>query len=290
MEQATPKKKTVMEKLKGLAKSKVLLFSLIGGLGLGAGVWKISHSTKEASQGTETESQEQASSSKKEENHGFFYQLTHSFSKIKKKAKILRRADEENDLLRLENASLRNWAESLKFNCALDENKKHTSKAALRMSEETGARVGRTLAGIDYRPPSHLLPDQLYTLAISYLKAEEMEKSSVLLTFLTGLDDNDTYKTPQNYLMTGLSWYQMDHFHLANEYFDEVIKFPADESTLKFQAQARLWKALTAKKLNQHDDSQKWLTNLLDHHPRSPEASWVNSMEGAKRATSSVAH
>lgn len=151
----------------------------------------------------------------------------------------------------------------------------------MKLNEETGARVGRILAGIDYRPPGHLLPDQLNTLALSYFRAGENEKSAVLFTFLTGLEENQTYKTPKHYLLTGVSWYRLDHYRAADEYFDKVLAVEAAPEVLQYHAQARLWKALTAEKTQKRSRAQHFLRELVDHHPRSMEAAWVNPHSAA---------
>ncbi|MEK6580303.1 MAG: hypothetical protein AABZ55_13845, partial [Bdellovibrionota bacterium] len=55
---------------------------------------------------------------------------------------------------------------------------------------------------------------------------------------------------------------------------------------VQYQAQARLWKALTASRVAKHKDAQEWLKDLVDHHPHSMEAGWVNSKEAIRAAAS----
>jgi len=64
---------------------------------------------------------------------------------------------------------------------------------------------------------------------------------------------------------------------LAEHYFDAVLKTPERNDSVEFQAQARLWKAILAKKFNKATKAQFWLQELIDHHPHSREAAWVNS-------------
>ena len=210
-----------------------------------------------------------------------------SLEMFQQKVESISHALEENERLKLENANLRNWSETLRFNCAASDARSQTQKIGLRLTQETGRIVGRTLASINYRPPSHLLPPQLYVLAASYFKGEEFEKSAVILTFLTGLEDNKAYKTAKNYVLTAVSWYRLDHFKLADEYFDYVLQFPAVPENLQYQAQARLWKSLIAKRSGQTELSQHWLHELIDHHPHSMEAVWVNSMGAEDREPAS---
>ena len=147
--------------------------------------------------------------------------------------------------------------------------------------------MGRTLASIYYRPPMHLLPPQLYTLALSYFKAGEDEKAGVILTFLTGLEENNAYKNSKNYLMTGISWYRLANYELADAYFDQALEMKEGTESLPYLAQARLWKGLSAEKLGKHSASQQWLRELVDYHPQSTEAAWVNSRE-VRRVPSAV--
>jgi hypothetical protein len=136
------------------------------------------------------------------------------------------------------------------------------------------------LASIPYKPPRELLPFQLYTLGISYLKAGEDEKAAVILTTLTSHADYHSYQTAENLLLTGVAWFRIENFTLAESYFDEVLKVPEGLDTIQYQAQARLWKAVLAKRSSKEMKAPYWLRELIDHHPHSDEASWINSTEG----------
>lgn len=154
-----------------------------------------------------------------------------------------------------------------------------TQKKEITLSRETGSRVGRTLASLGYRMPRELIPSQLYTLGVSYLKAREDEKAAVIFTWLTGMEGNTTYQTAKNLLTTGVLWYRLENYRLADEYFDQVLKKPEKSEVLQFQAEARLWKALVAKQNHKDLKAQFWLKDLLSHHPHSREASWINPIE-----------
>lgn len=195
---------------------------------------------------------------------------------VQKKVYDLKYAHEENRRLQLENLNLRKWAESLRFSCSALEAETLTQDLSMRLEEKTGLRVGRVLSSIQYRPPPHLLPEQLFTLGVSYFNGMEHEKAAVIFTFLTGLENNHQFKTPRNLLLTGMLWYKMDHVELANHYFDAVLSFPKKKHYLRYMAQARLWRALSAEHGGEHGEAQQWLRNLVDYHPRSPEANWIN--------------
>jgi hypothetical protein len=208
-----------------------------------------------------------------------------AYHDVQVKVDMIRTAVQDNERLRLENANLRLRAESLQFDCTNREAANRTRELELQLDKETGARVGRTLASIHYTAPTHLLPPQLYTLGVSYFKGREDEKAAVILTYLTGLEENDSFKTPKNYLMTGVTWYRLDNFELADQYFAKVLQAPESPENLSYHAQARLWRGLASERMNKHTKAQFWLRDLIDHHPHSTEAEWVNSRE-AERAPS----
>ncbi|HAR41226.1 MAG TPA: hypothetical protein DCS07_01115 [Bdellovibrionales bacterium] len=212
-----------------------------------------------------------------------------AFVSVQDKMNALRRAEEQNRRLSLENAHLKVKLETSRYSCRSEKAAEQTEKLQMKLSKETGSRVGRNLASINYSPPSNLLPSQLYTLGISYFKTREDEKAAVIFTFLTGLEDVSTYKTAPHWLTTGIAWYRLDNYELADQYFEYVLKTPETPEILKFQAQARLWKALTASRQGKQMKAQYWVRDLIDHHPHSKEAKWVNSKE-VERATASVHH
>jgi regulator of replication initiation timing len=196
------------------------------------------------------------------------------------KAAEIQRAIVENEKLRYENANLRLKLETAQFEAQ--------EKSAEKESE--GNRVARSLASISYQPPTHLLPSQLFTLGVTYFKAQENEKAAVIFSYLAELEDNAAYRNSRGYVMTGVSWYRLGNSALANHYFDLALKAPSEEiENLRYQAQARLWKGIIAQKSGKGTEAQYWLHDLLDHHPQSMEAAWVNEPKEAPiRAPSSA--
>jgi len=213
-----------------------------------------------------------------------------AFVSVQEKVNELRRAEEQNRRLALENAHLKVKLETARYSCRSEKAAQTTDKFQMKLSKETGSRVGRTLASLHYSPPSNLLPSQLYTLGISYFKTREDEKAAVIFTFLTGLDDVATYKAPIHWLTTGIAWYRLENFELADHYFEQALKAPETPDALKYQAQTRLWKALTAARQGKQIKAQYWIRDLIDRHPHSKEAKWVNSPKEVERATASVSH
>lgn len=210
---------------------------------------------------------------------GVFSTVTQAVHRFSDKVVELREADIENKRLKHENLNLSRWVEELQMNCSSDATKKHQTAMGIQLDQETGTQLGRVLSTIEYRPPMHLLPEQLFTLGVTYFKAGDFERSAVIFTYLTGVDTFEEFKTSQNYLMTGVAWFKLDHVKLSNFYLDKVLAYQPEPENMKSQAQARLWKALAAKRLNDENGSQHWLRQLIGHHPQAVESSWVNTNE-----------
>jgi hypothetical protein len=207
---------------------------------------------------------------------GFVNEFLHLSSNLQAKLDRIRKSSEENERLRLENMNLKLSFEGMEYACNAKTAQKTTEEFELKLSKETSAKVGRSLAGINYQVPAQLFPSQLYTLALAYFVGREDEKAAVLLTYLTGQEENATYKTAKDYLLTGVSWFRIENYTLADSYFDDVLKVPDSELSLPYQAQARLWKAVVADKLQKKLKTQYWLKELVDHHPYATESQWVN--------------
>lgn len=226
-----------------------------------------------------------------EQSHGggFFGRFADAFESVQAKVDAIRRLDLENSRLKLENSQLRVRLETSQFQCGVENSKHLTEKFGANLKGDTGSRVGRTLASIDYKVPTHLLPDQLHALGVSYLKAREYEKAAVLFTMLGQLPKDETYKSPAHRVLTGLTWYRLKNWDMAEFYFDQVIQLESEEA-LQYQAQARLWKALIAHHKGVPAQEQFWLQELVDHHPQSPEAFWVNPRGSGARIPASESH
>jgi hypothetical protein len=207
-----------------------------------------------------------------------FKSYREAFSQIGTKMEAISVADRENERLTLENANLRNKLEKLQFECNTEKAEKFTKNFESKFDAQTGSKVGRTLNTIQYKMPTHLMPSQLYTLAVSYFKAREDEKAAVIMSYLTDPEnDQEVFRTPQNHLMTAVAWYRLENFELADFYLDRVVKTPESSENVQYIAQSRLWKAIVAKRLKNHSKSQFWLRELVDYHPFSTEASWINT-------------
>ncbi len=202
----------------------------------------------------------------------------HAFHSVGDKLVELERSHSENAYLRLENLKLRSKLKADQFRKAASAADGETSELAEELEEEAGTPIARTLASIDYHAPISLPHHQMLALAADYFKKGDYERSVVLMHRLLGRQDRN-FRTPRNLLLTAVCWYHLDHLNHANRLLGELLKQPEERETLQYMAQGRLWKALTERKLDNKTESQKWLTELLDHHPHSIEASWINSRE-----------
>lgn len=213
---------------------------------------------------------------------------------VQEKIEALRKADEENEKLRKENAHLRLVLESEHYEKYAEKAQKETQAFQWKLSKDTGSKTGRTLASIGYKIPQDLLPAQLYSLGLSYFKMREDEKAAVIFTFLTGMEGDESFKTPANHLLTGIAWYRVENFELADYYFEQVLQSPETVNSRRYHGQAKLWKGLIAEKTGKHVKAQYWLRDVLDHDPHSVEARWVNhsasdETEEVKREPASAA-
>ncbi len=210
---------------------------------------------------------------------------------VQEKVEALKKLDEENEKLRKENAHLRVVLEGEHYAKYAEKAQKETQTFQWKLSKDTGSKTGRTLASIGYKIPQDLLPAQLYSLGLSYFKMREDEKAAVIFTFLTGLEGDDSFKTPANLLLAGVAWYRIENFELADYYLDQVLRSVENAGTRRFHGQAKLWKGLVSEKTGKHSKAQYWLRDVLDHDPHSIEARWVNHKESsgeAERAPASV--
>ena len=211
---------------------------------------------------------------------GFFKGLVgtyaDAFKSVQFKVDEIRRLDEENRRVKLENAWLRVQLESQKFSCRADQSKSISKTIGQKLQTETGAKTGRSLASIPYQFPENLLPEQLHALGLGYFKARDDEKAAKIFTFLTDMEDGSEFKVPQNFILAGISWYRLQNWKLAGEYFDRVVREKETAENKKYMVHAKLWLALVNQKQSNKKDSQEWIRKTIELHPHSVEAKWVN--------------
>lgn len=161
------------------------------------------------------------------------------------------------------------------------ESKKLTSELTLKLKQEAGSELARVLGAIDYSPPVHLLPHQLYSLGLGYFRKEEYEKSAVIFTHLIELKEDRSYHRPEVRLLSGMSWYHLKHYKLAQKYIDTALEVSVEDSAL--QRKLLVWKSLVLDAQGLRMDAQAVLTQLISKYPHSEEAAWVNRTNAAPR-------
>jgi tetratricopeptide (TPR) repeat protein len=204
---------------------------------------------------------------------------------LEAKLEELRRVDEHNRDLRNENAHLKLNIEKLKMECSSTVAAVKSGHFGTELDAETGAEIGRTLETIDFRVPSQLLPAQMHTLGVSYFKDKDWERAVVIFNHLVTDEKTKEFRTARNFLLTAVAWYHLDHYKLADTFLAKVLEFPEESSNLKSMAQARLWKAIVAQRMERKEVAQSWLRDLVDHHPHAPETAQVNEKNPNKETT-----
>ena len=140
--------------------------------------------------------------------------------------------------------------------------------------------------------------------------AEKLATYALLLRFFVrhdaaaGAEDRNPHARadPRNAVVTkfelsqaGYSSEAADHFEAADTYLSRALELDGakhfeegsehDSRTveeLAMFAQARLWRALTAKRLGDEKKSQAYLVELVDHTPSARESQWVNREESLR--------
>lgn len=199
---------------------------------------------------------------------------------LQEKIEGIKKIQEENIQLRKENAKLKIELESTRFQKSVKKNVRFTHENEKMLRFKTGSKVGAALESLNYQYPKKLAAPQLFTLGVSYLKAHENEKVAAIFSALASgdpdVEGSSEYQTAPHYLVAGIAWYRLENYFMANYYFNEVLKQPEQANILHYLAQARLWKAHTSYQLKKKEKVQYWLKELVDHHPYSKEAAWVN--------------
>lgn len=244
------------------------------------------HAEKSEAQGEHADSHAAAATAAPEVKKSILERYADAWVSVQRKVEAVRVADEEAMRLRKENAYLRMMLETSKFSCRVSEQAEKAKATADRLKAQAGAKAGRTLSAIKYQIPENLLPEQLNALAVSYFKQKDDEKAVTIFTYLSELENDDLYRSAENYLMTAISWYRLENYAKSNDYLDIILKTPIGKERERHLVQAKLWKALVAKKLAQGETAQRWLKKTLEAHPHAREVRWVNPQEGDRGVAS----
>jgi hypothetical protein len=212
-----------------------------------------------------------------EKKRGIVDVYVDAWNSVNDKVRAIYRAEEDNRRLKLENAYLRVMVEGQKYSCRTEEAKKATDVVGQKLQAQNGSKAARTIASIRYVRPENLPNDQLHALGVSYFKVKDDEKSAVIFNYLTELEEDATYRTPENFLMEGVSLYRLENYKSAEEIFEKISKMEAkDAASIKAKRQAAYWRALVAERLRDGKRAQKIILESLESDPHTKEARWVN--------------
>lgn len=230
----------------------------------------------------------ESSATPKEDRRGMvariFATYVDAWESVNAKVHAIQHAEEENKKLKLENAYLRVMVETGHFKARTEDAKKKTETVGKKLATAAGSRAARSIASIRYQFPENLLPEGLLALGVSYFKVKDDEKAAVILHFLTELDDDKRFRTAANYLMAGISFYRLEHYKNASEYFGRVAKLTeTDAETQKAKRQAVYWQALVAERTKNRGLAQKLILDSLEQDPLTKEARWVNPQGEASK-------
>lgn len=208
----------------------------------------------------------------------FFNKLNINMKTFQVKVEQLNGFFLENERLKLENYKMKSALNIMSYNYQMKMGKKLTQDYKVKLNIETGSPIGISLKSLEYRPPANLLASQLYELGLDYFNRRDHERTAVIFSILTtDFVEDERYSSPQNELIAGVAWYRLENKNVANYYFDRILKRSRDPAISSIQNQARIWKAILAKKSKQELKSQYWLNEALESAPHSEEVKWVNS-------------
>jgi hypothetical protein len=143
-----------------------------------------------------------------------------------------------------------------------------------KLRDEAGSELATAMKTISYEIPKNLSYAQLQALGIGYFEKEEYEKSASILHHLLNLKDEARFRTPENFLLSGISWFHLNHFHLAKQEVKQALSLAPETSFA--HRNAVLWTALVEKKLGKFSLSQGTILNFLEWYPHSEEAALLN--------------
>jgi len=153
------------------------------------------------------------------------------------------------------------------------------------LKNEAGSELAIALHSIKYEVPSHLAVHQLHALAVGHFRREDHEKAARVLHHLLGLKDDPQFRKPENYLMSGISWFHLKNFNLALRDFRESIRLsPKGEAAHR---KTMFWQALCYRSLGKKTQAENTMLHFIELYPGSEEADWLN---GKRRPASESSH
>lgn len=198
---------------------------------------------------------------------------------FQEKLQTMRALNEENQSLRKQNAHLRVELESQKFLLSQEAQQRDFHHVADKLQKEVGSILGHLPASLPELAHVNFNSTQELVLGMTYFKAGDYERATAVLGRLHWEVPDSFEKGIKLSLVKAVSWYQVGNYFLADRALEETLHVSQPTpAMLPYLAQARLWKALVAHRLKKKIKVQYWLQELIDHHPHSQEAQWINAL------------
>jgi tetratricopeptide (TPR) repeat protein len=191
--------------------------------------------------------------------------------------------DQLDDLARMdrENDELQQKVAHLEKKVTLNETRQAERELASlnemleeRLRDDAGSELAIAMRTITYEIPNNLSYAQLYSLALGYFKKEDFEKSALLFHHLLELKEESKYRTAENYLLSGISWFKLHNFHLAARDIKDAKEGSRPSDSI--HGSAILWEALVQKNLGKNRVSQEILLKYIETYPHTEESALVN--------------
>jgi hypothetical protein len=150
-----------------------------------------------------------------------------------------------------------------------------TEHVEQKLRDDAGSELATAMKTISYDLPKNLSYAQLQALGIAYFEKMDYEKSAMILHHLLNLKDESRFRTAENFLLSGISWFHLNHFHLAKKEIKQALEMATEASFT--HRNAVIWTALVEKKTGQDRLSQSTVLKFLELYPHSDEAGLLNA-------------
>lgn len=142
------------------------------------------------------------------------------------------------------------------------------------LRNDAGSELATALHSIKYEVPLHLASHQIHALGVGYFRREDYEKAAVMFHHILNLKDDAQYRSADNHLMSGISWYHLKNYHLALRDFREGVRLSTKGQNA--HKKSIFWQALAYRALKKDELAKRTMLEFLEWYPGSVEAAWLN--------------
>jgi tetratricopeptide (TPR) repeat protein len=89
--------------------------------------------------------------------------------------------------------------------------------------------------------------------------------------------DSDVYKNPGTYLALAITWYHLENYLEAKNYFKKIVENKQFENSL-FYPSALLWSAVLSQRSKDSQRADELILTLMRKFPHSIETEMVNKL------------